>query len=43
MLFETYGFEGAEQDLRATGAVCVPFLVCGRGAHGAAVLPRRRA
>lgn len=26
MLFETYGFEGAEQDLRATDAVCVPFL-----------------
>ncbi len=26
MLFATYGFEGAEPDLRATGAVCVPFL-----------------
>lgn len=26
MLFETYGFEGAEQDIRATDAVCVPFL-----------------
>ncbi len=26
MLFETYGFEGAERDVRATGAVCVPFL-----------------
>jgi L-asparaginase len=26
MLFETYGFEGAEQDIRATAAVCVPFL-----------------
>jgi L-asparaginase len=26
MLFGTYGFEGAEQDLRASGAVCVPFL-----------------
>ena len=26
MLFDTYGFEGAERDLRASGAVCVPFL-----------------
>lgn len=26
MLFGTYGFEGAERDLRQTGAVCVPFL-----------------
>ncbi len=26
MLFETYGFEGAEPDVRASGAVCVPFL-----------------
>jgi L-asparaginase len=26
MLFETYGFEGAEADLRASGAVCAPFL-----------------
>ncbi len=26
MLFDTYGFEGAERDLRETGAVCVPFL-----------------
>jgi L-asparaginase len=26
MLFSTYGFEGSERDLRATGAVCVPFL-----------------
>jgi L-asparaginase len=26
MLFETYGFEGAERDLRASGAVCAPFL-----------------
>jgi L-asparaginase len=26
MLFSTYGFEGAEADLRQTGAVCVPFL-----------------
>jgi len=26
MLFSTYGFEGAERDLRATGAVCAPFL-----------------
>lgn len=26
MLFETYGFEGAEQDIRATDAVAVPFL-----------------
>ncbi len=26
MLFSTYGFEGAERDLRASGAMCVPFL-----------------
>jgi L-asparaginase len=26
MLFSTYGFEGAEPDLRASGAVCAPFL-----------------
>jgi L-asparaginase len=26
MLFSTYGFEGAEQDLRVSGAICVPFL-----------------
>jgi L-asparaginase len=26
MLFSTYGFEGGEQDLRASGAVCAPFL-----------------
>ena len=26
MLFSTYGFEGAERDLRASGAVCAPFL-----------------
>jgi L-asparaginase len=26
MLFSTYGFGGAERDLRASGAVCVPFL-----------------
>jgi L-asparaginase len=26
MLFSTYGFGGAEQDLRTSGAVCVPFL-----------------
>jgi L-asparaginase len=26
MLFSTYGFEGAEPDLRATGAICAPFL-----------------
>jgi L-asparaginase/Glu-tRNA(Gln) amidotransferase subunit D len=26
MLFATYGFEGAEADLRASGATCVPFL-----------------
>lgn len=26
MLFETYGFDGAERDVRASGAVCVPFL-----------------
>jgi L-asparaginase len=26
ILFATYGFEGAEPDVRASGAVCVPFL-----------------
>jgi L-asparaginase len=26
MLFSTYGFEGAEGDLRAAGAICAPFL-----------------
>jgi L-asparaginase len=26
MLFTTYGFSGAERDLRASGAVCAPFL-----------------
>jgi len=26
MLFATYGFEGAETDLRSSGAICVPFL-----------------
>ena len=26
MLFGTYGFEGAEQDVRAAGAICAPFL-----------------
>lgn len=26
MLFDTYGFEGSERDLRSTDAVCVPFL-----------------
>jgi L-asparaginase len=26
MLFSTYGFEGAERDLRSSGAICVPFL-----------------
>jgi L-asparaginase len=26
MLVETYGFEGAERDLRASGALCAPFL-----------------
>ncbi len=26
MLFETYGFEGSESDLRSSGAVCAPFL-----------------
>jgi L-asparaginase len=26
MLFDTYGFEGSERDLRETGAVCAPFL-----------------
>src|SRR5947209_1103709 len=41
MLFSTYGFEGAERDLRASDAICVPFLsppaarialLCGLGA-----------
>ncbi|MFL6110219.1 MAG: asparaginase, partial [Catenulispora sp.] len=41
MLFSTYGFEGAERDLRASGAICTPFLsaaaarmalLCGLGA-----------
>ncbi len=26
MLFSTYGFQGAERDLRASGAICAPFL-----------------
>jgi L-asparaginase len=26
VLFETYGFEGAERDLRSSAAICVPFL-----------------
>ncbi len=26
MLFDTYGFEGAERDVRDAGAICVPFL-----------------
>jgi L-asparaginase len=26
MLFSTYGFEGSEQEIRASGAICVPFL-----------------
>ena len=26
MLYETYGFEGSDSDLRASGAVCAPFL-----------------
>ena len=26
MMFGTYGFEGAERDLRASGAICAPFL-----------------
>jgi L-asparaginase len=26
MLFDTYGFDGAERDLRRSGAVCAPFL-----------------
>ncbi|HZE04871.1 MAG TPA: asparaginase [Solirubrobacteraceae bacterium] len=26
MLHATYGFEGSERDLRATGAICAPFL-----------------
>ena len=41
MLFSTYGFDGAEPDVRASGAVCAPFLsppaariglLCGLGA-----------
>jgi len=41
MLFSTYGFEGAERDVRASEAICVPFLspaaarialLCGLGA-----------
>jgi L-asparaginase len=41
MLFDTYGFEGTESDLRGAGAICVPFLsapaarmalICGLGA-----------
>jgi L-asparaginase/Glu-tRNA(Gln) amidotransferase subunit D len=41
MLFSTYGFEGAEPDVRASGAICAPFLsppaarialLCGLGA-----------
>jgi L-asparaginase/Glu-tRNA(Gln) amidotransferase subunit D len=41
MLFSTYGFEGAESALRASGALCAPFLspqaarvalLCGLGA-----------
>jgi len=26
MLFDTYGFEGSESDVRGTGAICIPFL-----------------
>ena len=26
MMFATYGFEGSEPDVRASGAVCAPFL-----------------
>jgi L-asparaginase len=26
MLFDTYGFDGAERDVRESGAVCAPFL-----------------
>ncbi|MGA2925341.1 MAG: asparaginase [Solirubrobacteraceae bacterium] len=26
MLFDTYGFDGAERDLRTSGALCAPFL-----------------
>jgi L-asparaginase/Glu-tRNA(Gln) amidotransferase subunit D len=26
MMHATYGFAGAERDLRASGAVCAPFL-----------------
>ena len=43
MLFSTYGFEGAEGDIRASGAVCAPFLSPAGGADRAALLPRRRA
>jgi L-asparaginase len=41
MLFSTYGFDGAEPDVRASGAICAPFLsapaarialLCGLGA-----------
>jgi len=41
MLFSTYGFEGAESDVRSSGAICAPFLsapaarialLCGLGA-----------
>jgi L-asparaginase len=48
MLVRTYGFEGAEADLRDSGAICAPFLsapaarvalLCGLGAgHGRAQL-----
>ena len=26
MLFASYGFDGSESDVRATGAICAPFL-----------------
>ena len=41
MLVETYGFEGSESDVRATGAVCAPFLSAGRrGSRFCAALAR---
>ena len=43
MLHATYGFEGSERDVRASGAVCTPVPRRPRCAHRAAVLPGRRA
>lgn len=31
MLVSTYGFEGAERDLRGSGALCAPFLSAAAG------------